>query len=45
MLNEITRGLACKYCDMQMQATIETSNANGNIYRLHCNNCNPKAGA
>jgi hypothetical protein len=40
--NEITRGLACRYCEMQMQATLETESADGNIYRLHCENCNPK---
>jgi transcription elongation factor Elf1 len=45
MSNELKRALACKYCGMQMEFTLETKTATGSIHRLHCNNCSPKAGA
>jgi hypothetical protein len=45
MSNELKRALACKYCGLQMQYTLETKTETGSIHRLHCNNCSPKEGA
>jgi transcription elongation factor Elf1 len=45
MSNELKRALACKYCGLQMQYTLETKTETGSIHRLHCNNCSLKEGA
>jgi hypothetical protein len=35
----------CKYCNSEMKATIYDKNAEVTIFRMTCENCNPKVGA